>query len=133
MACFKFSAAFTAQVEGSYNGILEIDGSGMTASQLREEARSKIEEEIEETLSNAGTTDVDISGVNDINLEDLEREICKCSGLGFTLTTLDEGAGLMKASPCPTCQRVPNTVESCKAALAIMEEKGKELEEEGDE
>lgn len=127
MPSYKFSCSFHASVEGDYSGRIDIADDCKTKEDIISAAEEELHTLIEEAIAE-GHHDVSITSVRDLHLDDVEREICAgCKGKGFTLVALDEGAGLMKASPCSRCQRVPNTIEACKAVLEIIEEKDEEV------
>lgn len=126
MPTYKFTCSFSAAVDGSYTGNIDINESTKGRTAILEEAEEAISGEIEEALNNAGDSGFSVDRVSDISIEELERDVCvNCNGKGFTLVTLDEGAGLMKAGPCTRCQRVPTTKDACEAvieAIAKLEE-----------
>jgi hypothetical protein len=112
---FTVETFFTAKVEGKYKVTVDADSAGEAKELAEEQARQDIEEE----LGNCHQVETDNC---EVTIDDMEICRCKtCKGRTYLISTLEEGAGLLKVGPCPECQLIPNTSLVCQHVLALLQ------------
>lgn len=129
MAKYRMEIHYKATITGSFPVTVDSDGKREARSEAEDRARDEIEQEF---MNTTGLGEV-VVGDCDVCVEDVTFKNCPdCRGRKYRIDTLEAGAGLLKVGPCPSCQQTPNTEETCKHVLALLQQLADEQAEEDD-